>query len=292
MQRKKKDGDTPLLRALLHYVFRVGNRQKAIEFYTKELLMKVLRHEEFEEGCEATCNGPYAGKWSKTMVGYGHEKDHFVLENHVQLRHWVAIYIESDSVYDHLKDKAENGPESSLLVRDPDGHKFYIHRGKNEFPVRRVALNTKSLSDSKAFWKDVGMEEVNTGEKSAPSSSASWNRQSALNRGTAFGRIAFTYPTADTIELQLKEHQERIRKINEHFIQKEHVKLDTPGKESVYVVIMRDPNDHEICFVGDKEYWALAQIDPEGEKLLKEAIEKDDSDEYYEKKGKEKPAAK
>ena len=31
--------------------------------------MKVLRHEEFEKGCEAACNGPYDGKWSKTMIG-------------------------------------------------------------------------------------------------------------------------------------------------------------------------------------------------------------------------------
>ena len=38
--------------------------------------MKVLRHEEFEKGCEAACNGPYDGKWSKTMIG---EKDREIL---------------------------------------------------------------------------------------------------------------------------------------------------------------------------------------------------------------------
>ena len=43
-------------------------------------ILQVLRHEEFEEGCKATCNGPYDGKWSKTMIGYGPEDDHFVLE--------------------------------------------------------------------------------------------------------------------------------------------------------------------------------------------------------------------
>ena len=42
--------------------------------------MKVLRHEEFEKGCEAACNGPYDGRWSKTMVGYGPEDSHFVVE--------------------------------------------------------------------------------------------------------------------------------------------------------------------------------------------------------------------
>jgi len=64
----------------LHYVFRIGDRQKSYDFYTKTLLMNVLRHEEFGEGCTATCNGPYAGRWSKTMIGYGHEDKHFVLE--------------------------------------------------------------------------------------------------------------------------------------------------------------------------------------------------------------------
>jgi len=42
--------------------------------------MRVLRHEEFEEGCEATCDGPYAEYWSKTMVGFESEDTSFVLE--------------------------------------------------------------------------------------------------------------------------------------------------------------------------------------------------------------------
>ena len=42
--------------------------------------MRVLRHEEFESGCEATCNGPYSGYWSKTMIGFGSEDTNFVLE--------------------------------------------------------------------------------------------------------------------------------------------------------------------------------------------------------------------
>ena len=42
--------------------------------------MKVLRHEEFGFGCEATCNGPYQRPWSKTMIGFGPESTHFVFE--------------------------------------------------------------------------------------------------------------------------------------------------------------------------------------------------------------------
>ena len=40
-----------------------------MRFYREVLGMQVLRHEEFTEGCLAACNGPYDGRWSKTMVG-------------------------------------------------------------------------------------------------------------------------------------------------------------------------------------------------------------------------------
>lgn len=30
--------------------------------------------------CKASCNGRFDGMWSKTMVGYGDESDHFVVE--------------------------------------------------------------------------------------------------------------------------------------------------------------------------------------------------------------------
>ncbi|KHJ91635.1 hypothetical protein OESDEN_08499 [Oesophagostomum dentatum] len=41
----------------LHYVLKVGNRKAAYEFFTDVLRMKALRHEEYEEGCKASCNG-------------------------------------------------------------------------------------------------------------------------------------------------------------------------------------------------------------------------------------------
>jgi catechol 2,3-dioxygenase-like lactoylglutathione lyase family enzyme len=52
------------------------SHRQAAKFYREILGMKVLRHEEFEEGCKATCNGPYDGKWSKSTVGYGSEDNH------------------------------------------------------------------------------------------------------------------------------------------------------------------------------------------------------------------------
>ena len=82
------------LRAL-HYVLKVTDRTATVGFLRDVLGMHALRHEvsgretedaayigwsspygrsvhplkEFEEGCKAACNGPYDGKWSKTMIG-------------------------------------------------------------------------------------------------------------------------------------------------------------------------------------------------------------------------------
>ena len=62
-----------------------------------------------------------------------------------------------------------------------------------------------------------------------------------------------------------------------------YVSLDTPGKATVQVVILQDPDGHEICFVGDVGFRDLSQMDPEAPKLLAEAMEQDKSDEFAEK---------
>jgi len=44
-----------------------------VKFLSEILGFKTLRHEEFQEGCEAYCNGKFDGRWSKTMMGFGPE---------------------------------------------------------------------------------------------------------------------------------------------------------------------------------------------------------------------------
>jgi hypothetical protein len=67
--------------------------------------------------------------------------DHYELGNDFE-----AIHIESQKVYDHVKEKgAEKGPDNTLIVHDPDGHKYIIHPGNTEYPVKRVSLNV-------SFW--------------------------------------------------------------------------------------------------------------------------------------------
>jgi hypothetical protein len=70
----------PKYRKPLHWVFKITSLESSLNFF--ELFgLKVFRHEEFSNGCEATCNGPYEGAWSKTMVGDGeNEAGSFSLE--------------------------------------------------------------------------------------------------------------------------------------------------------------------------------------------------------------------
>jgi len=274
----------------LHYVFRVGNRQTSYDFYIKTLGMRVLRHEEFDGGCKATCNGPYGGKWSKTMVGYGDEDDHYVMEltynygiSHYELGNdYRAIHIESDAVVKHLQEKGIKPLSNELFnLHDPDGHLFIVSGGKGDLPISKVALNVKNISDSKEFWhthcrmqlhsEDKGVCLLSYGEKQCKLELHDLGG-TPLNRGEAFGRLAFSCPSAEQ-----KGIEERVKAVNPHYIQNSLVSLDTPGKATVTVVILRDPNDHEICYVGDEAYRELSIIDPKGNELLQKAIKNDES---------------
>ena len=275
----------------LHYVLRVANREASYKFFTEVLGMKVLRHEEFIEGCKATCNGPYDNMWSKTMVGYGPEDGHFVLEltyNYTVHTYELgndfnSITIESDRVLGRVTEKGlgQPQPEDGLSVKDPDGHTFYVKGGQTERPMTMVAINVQNLHDSKDFWGRVlGMAVENEGDDSCLLSygegqckvelCALKGEGTNVERGTAFGRIAFATPTEG-----LRHMQELIEAEDKNLIQQPLVTLDTPGKATVSVVIVRDPNGHEICFVGGEAFMKLSKIDPNADESLRKAIEKD-----------------
>lgn len=111
-----------------------------------------------------------------------------------------------------------------------------------------------------------------------------------LRRGSAFGRIAFARPTEQVSQpsrrspAKLAQLQERARAADPAWVQRELVELDTPGKASVWVVILRDPDLHEVCFVGAAEFDALSRTDPQAERALLDAIAKDDSEKWYGKR--------
>ena len=57
-----------------------------------------------------------------------------------------------------------------------------------------------------------------------------------VNHATAFGRIAFAVPTVDIPQIET-----RVKEAKNGSVITPHVKLDTPGKATVEVVILGDP---------------------------------------------------
>ena len=53
------------------------------------------------------------------------------------------------------------------------------------------------------------------------------------------------------------------------------VVLDTPRKASVRVIILTDPDGHEICFVDDEGFTQLSEYDDKSEADLDKYIKKD-----------------
>ncbi|XP_066917498.1 glyoxalase domain-containing protein 4-like [Clytia hemisphaerica] len=148
------------MRRALHFVFKVADRKATIDFYRNVLGMKILRHEEFEKGCEAACNGPYDGKWSKTMVGYGAEDDHFVVEltynygikSYKLGNDFLNIGITSNSVIDNAKKvgyEAEEMSDGKTLLEAPGGYQFVVCAGsKDGDPVCTCSLAVSDLQKS------------------------------------------------------------------------------------------------------------------------------------------------
>ncbi|XP_036415382.1 glyoxalase domain-containing protein 4 [Colossoma macropomum] len=296
------------LRRALHFVFKVGDRTKTATFYRDVLGMKILRHEEFEEGCKATCNGPYDGKWSKTMVGYGPEDDHFVAEltynygvGEYRLGNdFLGLTLQSSQAVSNAKrlgwPLTEVG-EALYLTEAPGGYRFYLlDKDQPESdPVQKVSLAVSDLQRSVHYWSSLlGMKviEKSEGKKSVlmgfSDSQCKLELQdigATVDHGTAFGRIAFSCPREQLpgIEaLMKKENQKILTPL---------VSLDTPGKATVEVVILADPDGHEICFVGDEAFRQLSAMDPKGNELLDKAMAADKSDEWFAKHNKQKASA-
>lgn len=290
-------------RRALHFVFKVGDRTKTAKFYREVLGMKFLRHEEFEEGCKATCNGPYDGKWSKSMVGFGPEDNHFVVEltynygiKEYQLGNdFQGITIQSPEVYERANQSGWQFTTTSpgtICTEAPGGYKFYIVNQATpaKDPVQKVTLGVLNLQRSVDYWTNLcGMEKqsqadgkalLGFGGESQVRLELKQVATGKIDRGTAFGRIAFSCPRE-----QLPGIQDAMTKANQTVITPL-VSLDTPGKATVEVVILGDPDGHEICFVGDEAFRELSQVDPSADNLVNEAMAADKSVEWFERKNK------
>lgn len=291
-------------RRTLHFVFKIGNRKETARFYRDVLGMKVLRHEEFEEGCKASCNGPYDGKWSKTMIGYGPEDNHFVCEltynygigQYKQGNDYLGMTIQSNEAYTACQSESTCAKKGDgCIVTSPCGYKFIIEKGSGygSDPVKKITLGCSNLEKTLKYWTEVGGMKIFT--QSDKNAEIGYDESQAklefvalddeIDHKTAYGRVAIACPRLDLPGIQ------EAAKASGNKILTELVSLDTPGKATVEVVILADPDGHEICFVGDEAFKELSQVDPAGNKLLDDAMEADKSDEWYAKRKKQKPEA-
>ncbi|BFG01390.1 glyoxalase domain-containing protein 4 [Drosophila madeirensis] len=276
----------------LHYVFKIGDRAKNAHFFRQVLGMKVLRHEEFKEGCDAECNGPYDNRWSKTMVGYGPESSHFVIEltynygvtSYEMGNDFGGVTIHSTEILSRAAQHSypiEKADGNGSVLTSPDGYKFYVidqaPSSANADPLKSVELHVSNLAASRNYWQQLLQMKILAETKQTLLLTYGGNQASlqltqitdALNRAKAYGRIAFAVPSANQPPLH-----EAVKAAGGTIL-KPLITLDTPGKATVSVLILADPDDHEICFVDEEGFSQLSQVEPDGEQRLDKYIAKD-----------------
>lgn len=145
-------------------------------------------------------------------------------------------------------------------------------------PIVKFGLNVTNLKKSLNYWHEIlRMQLISSDERTVllsynPGKQVSLElvqADGALNRAETFGRIAFGIPYAKQEEIDAL-----IRK-NNCKILTELVTLDTPGKASVRVIILADPDGHEICFVDEEGFNQLSEFDAASEAELDKYIKRD-----------------
>ncbi|XP_012452100.1 lactoylglutathione lyase GLX1 [Gossypium raimondii] len=159
-------------RRLLHAVYRVGDLDRTIKFYTECFGMKLLRKRDIPEE-----------KYSNAFLGFGPEESHFVME--LTYNYGVTSYdigtgfghfaIATPDVYKMVEDirakggniTREPGPVKGgstiiAFVKDPDGYVFeLIQRDSILDPLCQVMLRVGNLDRAVKFYeKALGMKLV------------------------------------------------------------------------------------------------------------------------------------
>lgn len=225
------------------------------------------------------------------MVGYGFEDDVFVLEltynygvNSYELgNEFGGVTIKSKEAIERAKANKyphEENADGSILLRAPDGFKFFIlneNPKTGEDPIQYIIYNSTNLDRSIKYWNGIlNMKIIRQNDRKAL---LSYNEgrfgiefskiDVAIDRAQAYGRIAFGVP------FDLQPSIDEMIKKNNQTILTPLVSLDTPGKATVRVIILADPDGHEICFVDDESFTQLSAFDPEAEAQMDKYIQKD-----------------
>jgi predicted enzyme related to lactoylglutathione lyase len=308
----------------LHWVFKVGDLERTVDFYTTVLGLTVQRHEEFDKGCEATCNGqgdtgtteresadccmwhsdggayesiaslcallrlslsvgPYSGWWSKTMMSYTTE-EHFSIE--LTYNYGVSSYrLGNDlaGIHVHIPGALQRARAKGIDVHDtpdanvfrivnPDGQAFFLHEEpavEGTDPFLYVSLHSENVASAVDYYTNVlGMivfestesaTLVGYSKQSTKIQLVQLPQGSSVDHADSFGRIAFGNP-------EVERTYERVVSAGDAVINPP-IRLETPGKASVVVSILRDRDGNEICMVNDDDFRALCRLKP-GDELI------------------------
>lgn len=224
------------------------------------------------------------------MVGYGLESTHFTMEltynyglkSYKHGNEFGGVAIKSKEIIERVKEIKYpfEATSEGIMVLAPGGFKFFIineDAAAEEDPIKYLIYSVTDLPKTIQYWDGIlNMKKVRGDSNSAL---LSYNNggfgiqftkiNEPIDRAEAFGRIAFAVP----FELQPKI-DELIKKNNQPILTPL-VSLDTPGKADVRVIILADPDGHEICFVDDEGFSQLSEFDPESDAALDKYIKKD-----------------
>ena len=234
------------------------------------------------------------------MIGYGIEDSNFVLEltynygiDKYELGNdFLGLHIESNEVFASVQD--DKRADGSKVLESPDGYKFQVEdkSAPSAGPVAGITLASTNIQRSVDFWnKILGLTIFEQSESMAKlgfdesQAFIKFVHQSEIDHAKAYGRVAFSVPISELADA------EKLARENGYTILTPFVTLKTDGKADVSVVIFGDPDGYEICFVGDEGFRELSQFDPDGSKLLDQAIAEDKSNEWFAKKGISKSSA-
>ncbi|KAK4853962.1 hypothetical protein QYF36_016940 [Acer negundo] len=157
-------------RRMLHVVYRVGDLEKTIKFYTECLGMKLLRKRDIPEE-----------RYTNAFLGYGPEESHFVVELTYNygvdkydigngFGHFGIAVEDVAKTVDLVKAKGgkvtrEPGPVKGgntviAFIEDPDGYTFeLLERGPTPEPLCQLMLRVGDLDRAINFYKKAfGME--------------------------------------------------------------------------------------------------------------------------------------
>uniref|UniRef100_A0A804Q189 Lactoylglutathione lyase n=1 Tax=Zea mays TaxID=4577 RepID=A0A804Q189_MAIZE len=204
-------------RRLLHVVYRVGDLDKTIKFYTECLGMKLLRKRDIPEE-----------RYTNAFLGYGPEDSHFVVEltyNYgvesynigTGFGHFGIAVEDVAKTVELIKAKGgtvtrEPGPVKGgksviAFIEDPDGYKFeLIERGPTPEPLcQAFGMELLRKRDNSEYKYTIAMMGYGPEDKNAVLELTYNYGVKEYDKGNAYAQIAIStddvYKTAEAIRV-------------------------------------------------------------------------------------------